>query len=334
MEKVHDAPGAQEADLVSLSRQPRNTLLPAPARGRLAKRLPWLVPVLGFAFPTMGLGLSVAALGGAFLCAASSAHAEEPDASGGLEAKVREQMEKIRRLMRENERALFLLSTGSDASPQRVEVEIPPGSGSGDGAGATGSGGQDGGNSSGNRGAGEGGRAGGSQGDAGEAARKELEEALRRLSSDGAAIPIEIERLVQMIPLTEGGEGSPSGPPQPNDGKSGEMPDAKSRDERRSPAEREAAERAERDKQRREQGEKPESGGRSDKDPPPGSTGQDNDPSGPQRPDDGAQDWRASLPAELRDAAAGGRWEQIPERYRALIERYWRWIEERRRSGR
>jgi hypothetical protein len=34
------------------------------------------------------------------------------------------------------------------------------------------------------------------------------------------------------------------------------------------------------------------------------------------------------LPPEIRDAAAGGLFEKVPARYRALLERYRKWVQQ------
>jgi len=41
--------------------------------------------------------------------------------------------------------------------------------------------------------------------------------------------------------------------------------------------------------------------------------------------------WFASLPPEIRDALAGGRAQDIPARYRKLIQRYTLWLQRHRR---
>ena len=52
----------------------------------------------------------------------------------------------------------------------------------------------------------------------------------------------------------------------------------------------------------------------------------------PQRTDVPA--WVAALPPEVRDALAGGRAEDIPERYRGLIRAYTLWLQKNQKSGR
>lgn len=50
----------------------------------------------------------------------------EDEPGGDLKAKIRQQMERVRELMQKNEAALLELSTGKDASPRDVDVEVPP----------------------------------------------------------------------------------------------------------------------------------------------------------------------------------------------------------------
>lgn len=71
-------------------------------------------------------------------------------------------------------------------------------------------------------------------------------------------------------------------------------------------------------------------GAESRREPQPGSTGtSDPDrPDDPQRADGGA--WDARLPAELRDAAANGQLDRVPARYRHLVERYYRWLQQQK----
>jgi hypothetical protein len=97
--------------------------------------------------------------------------------------------------MRENEKALLLLSTGKDAQPKKVDVEVPPpegdASGQGGGSGSSGSSG-----SSGETG----GEAGGESGGAGGEAGRKLDDLLRGARQGAEGIPDEIKELIQMIP--------------------------------------------------------------------------------------------------------------------------------------
>lgn len=65
----------------------------------------------------------------------------------------------------------------------------------------------------------------------------------------------------------------------------------------------------------------------------PGGTGR-RDPDGGTPPNERDGDaWKVRLPAELRDAAANGQWDRVPPRYRDLVERYYRWLQEQRAAG-
>jgi hypothetical protein len=125
----------------------------------------------------LGLLLPALALSASF---AEDGEPPEDDVS----AQVKAQMEKIIRLMRENEQALLELSAGRDATPKPVDVEVPEGqepppSGSSSG-----------------------GERGGSQGAprGGEAVRQALEEMIRGQRQSSSGIPGELEELVRMIP--------------------------------------------------------------------------------------------------------------------------------------
>ena len=121
---------------------------------------------------------------GALAFFAPAAHAED-GAGGDLKKKIQEKMEKILKLMRENEAALLKLSTGASAKTKRVDVEVPEGdSSAGGSSGASGAKG-----------------ASGSEGAGGEDAAKELEKLLETVSKKGQSIPGELKQLVEMIPL-------------------------------------------------------------------------------------------------------------------------------------
>lgn len=115
------------------------------------------------------------ALVGALGLVAAPAYAEEEE--GSQKDKIQKQMEKIRKLMQENETALLDLSAGVKAKAKDVDVKIPDGQagrdGEGDDAGAK----------------------------SGEDARKKIDELLRKQQESGEPIPDEITRLVKMIPL-------------------------------------------------------------------------------------------------------------------------------------
>lgn len=62
----------------------------------------------------------------------------------------------------------------------------------------------------------------------------------------------------------------------------------------------------------------------------PDRTGQRDPDGGTPPPERDGEAWRVRLPAELRDAAANGQWDRVPPRYRDLVERYYRWLQEQR----
>ena len=146
-------------------------------------------------------------VGAALVGAPSEAWAEDGEGApaGDLKERIRQQMEKIRTLMQDNENALLELSAGERAQPKKVDVDVPPqpkapkGSGGGDdGSAGQGSAGQ---GSAGQGSAGQGSAGQGSAGGSGEGARKAIEELLRKQQESGEPIPDEITRLVKMIPL-------------------------------------------------------------------------------------------------------------------------------------
>lgn len=112
------------------------------------------------------------------VCAfAVPAFAEEPSGEE-LKERIKKQMEKILDLMKKNESALLELSTGAEAEPKRVDVDVdtPKGeqgkSGSGTDAGAK-----------------------------GRDIAEKMDELIGGQRKGGKAIPGELKRLVEMIPL-------------------------------------------------------------------------------------------------------------------------------------
>ena len=106
-----------------------------------------------------------------------------------LQAKVKKKLEKVLKLMRENEEALLKLSTGSAAAPKKVDLEPPPQDGSGNSGSA--SDGESGSSSGGSQGAGA----------SGEDVRKKLDEMIKGQQGAGGKIPDELKQVVEMIPL-------------------------------------------------------------------------------------------------------------------------------------
>jgi len=123
-------------------------------------------------------------LAGAVLLA-PSAFAEEGEGEGpgnDLKKKIQAKMEKILKLMRDNEAALLKLSSGKAAATRKVDVEVPEGQPQG--------------------GADKNGEAKkGGEGAEGENAAKEIEKLLESVSKKGGSIPDELKQLVEMIPL-------------------------------------------------------------------------------------------------------------------------------------
>ena len=76
-------------------------------------------------------------------------------------------------------------------------------------------------------------------------------------------------------------------------------------------------------------GQEPE-GGDERTDPRDGTGRPDGGDTEPPTRDDDVNAWWASLPAEVREALAGGNLERIPARYRRLIERYTLWLQKNR----
>ena len=134
------------------------------------------------------LGLLV----GLVLLTSPAARAEEGAEMDEASKKVKEQMEKILELMRQNEDALLQISTGARDEPRRVDVQIPDVPPGGEGGGAAGESGA----------SGQGGTSSGAQGRsaAGREAVQKLEEIIRGQRSTSGQIPGELEELVRMVP--------------------------------------------------------------------------------------------------------------------------------------
>jgi hypothetical protein len=131
------------------------------------------------------LPLALLLAGGAVALPAPLARAE--DGPGGekpaedLEAQIKAQMEKVVRLMRENEKALLEASVLGGRRPEGVDVKPPPGGTQGAGSAQPPP-------------------AGGTPPPQGEDARRKIEEVLRATQQRGGTIPGELENLVKMIP--------------------------------------------------------------------------------------------------------------------------------------
>jgi len=111
-----------------------------------------------------------------------AAFAEDGEGAGDdLKKKIRAKLEKILKLMRDNEAALLKLSTGTAAKTRKVEVDVPEGQPQGGEAGK--------------------GDAGSKSGPSGESAVEEIKKLLESVSKKGGSIPDELKQLVEMIPL-------------------------------------------------------------------------------------------------------------------------------------
>ncbi len=265
---------------------------------RAMNHMTWIRPVL------WTLTVAVA------LCLCQGVARAEDEEAGGVEEKIKQQMEKILKLMRENEEALLKLSTGKAATPKGVDVNVPPG-------GSPPPSGSSGGGSEGSSGGSSGGASGGSSGGEGTGGdiRRKLEELIKR-QQGSSIIPGELEKLVKMIP-TRKGQGQGQGEPKDPSGK--EPNDAETRDNRQK---------------EQEQKEK-ENGGQDPQDP--RNPRDPNDPMAKGKPEaeekpeskdpEGGNYWDAQLPAEIRDAAAGGKLDVIPVQYRDLVRRYLLWLQ-------
>jgi hypothetical protein len=135
--------------------------------------------------------LSALALGAVF---ALPARAEEgPDQE--ME-ELRQQVQKVLRLMQANEEALLKASVKGGAAPKGPDVPLPPapdgGAAGGEGTGGQGTGGQA------TGGQGSGGQGSGSP--RGDEAQRALEDILRALDQGGESIPKELEALIKMMP--------------------------------------------------------------------------------------------------------------------------------------
>ncbi len=282
-----------------------------------------------------GRPLAALALGAVLaLPLAPSLHAEEGPEGEDPRQKLKAQVEKVLRLMRENEEALLKASTQGGEAPKGPEVPIPdvppgppPPQGQPQGNGGTGGSGQggtgQGGSGQGGTGQGGAGQGGGSAGAEGEEARLAMEELLKGAGEGGASgrIPGELEELIRMVPQGSGGGGSGEG----QGGGKGEQESPEAREaERRKQLE---------EQQRREQeksGQKPEGGQRNPNDPGERAEKDPEDPP-PAAQDPNVKSWHAALPPELREFFAGGGLEKLPPRLRKIVEDYQRSLDRQTR---
>src|SRR5262245_43423497 len=136
-------------------------------------------------FGSFGLAAATAgalALFGAATFAPSARADDEGEEGGdaqGTEKKIKEQMDKIVRLMRENEKAILAASQGSGKRPEGANVETPPSDGS-----STATPKPSNPNSEGSD---------GSPAGRGDEIKKKMEELLRTTQDGGGSIPKELE---------------------------------------------------------------------------------------------------------------------------------------------
>jgi hypothetical protein len=233
---------------------------------------------------------------------------DEPSAED-LAKKLKEQIEKILALMRENEKALLVASTGNAATPTKPEVTIPPGEARPPEAGRPPEGGTP-------------EEKPGEKGDPrekGEEIARRMREMIKQQGDSAGRIPREIGELIRMIPPQQGSGGDPKGQKDPKEG--GQMPESQeAREAKRLQEEREEMRRREEERQR-QQAQKEPGDPRNRGDVPP----EDEAGAGrPKEPDIPA--WVTGLPKEIRDAVSGGAVDRVPARWRAMVSRYLIWL--------
>ncbi len=118
---------------------------------------------------------------------APTARADDAPKQDDISEKIKAQMEKILRLMDENQKALLDLSTGGNAKPKRVDVEVPtppsPDAKQGEAGPDAKSG-----------------KRGESATEKGKRVGRQLEELVKTTGSGAKKIPSELEELLRMIP--------------------------------------------------------------------------------------------------------------------------------------
>jgi hypothetical protein len=243
------------------------------------------------------------------LVAPAPARAEEEggEEAQGLEQRLREQMEKIVRLMRENEAALLEASRGGGKAPAPVDVPPPPSAPRP--APSEGAKPPEGGSEPPAPTPGEGGP---SPVDRTQEIRKRMDELIQGSTQRGRSIPKELEELIRMIPVQKGRSQSP---PDPNAPK--EDPEARRRDDPK------AGEDGKPETARGDEDPKPED---RDGDPPPDDAG----PADPLK--NPVPAWLAELPPEVQRRFVSGDFENVPAAYRKLVERYQKWVSEQSKA--
>jgi hypothetical protein len=236
------------------------------------------------------------------LLAAAPARAEDDDAT--VRKKIQEQIQKILRLMKENETALLRVSTGASGEPTKPKIDLPaegqpPTEGQPQGTVPPDE------------------RTPEEKARDDEARRAELVRRIKSLLQGqreaSREIPDELAQLVRLIPRRESNDPQD----QPPQGQQPRPEDQEARDARKRLEE-----------SQKQQSEKPEQGGKD-----PQSPRDPNDPtrSDPNESPGGASGsptapWLTALPAEIRDAFANGDFGSVPAPYRDLVRRYLTWL--------
>jgi hypothetical protein len=216
-----------------------------------------------------------------------------PEGAESIEQKIKAQLEKIVRLMKENEQALLEASRGSGKKPEGPEVKPPEAPPAMEGAPPP--------------------EGTPPPAERGEDIRKRIEELLKTTQEKGGAIPKEIEELIKMIPKKSG---NPQDQPDPNPEKN---QDGEARKRNEKPPE---------DGKEPKDPNKPEDPAKkpyetSESKPPEGDKG---DPARNDLPP-----WIVGLPPETQRKIMNGDTKDVPPEYRSLVERYLKWLNEHSR---
>jgi hypothetical protein len=239
------------------------------------------------------------------LAAAPSLASARPDGEGEepqtLEQKIMAQMEKVLRLMRENEKALLEATRGSGKKPTGVEFTPPVAPESGMAAPEAGMASPE---------AGMEAPPPSAPPSGGEEIRKRIDELLKISGEKGAQIPRELEELVKMIPIMGWGGGGQS-EPKPDDGTEPQPREG------RQPKPEDGGGKPETNQEPKDPARKPEE--RTGK-PPEGEKGDETRPDVPP--------WAVNLPPEIVSRITSGDTESVPPQYRWVIEKYQKWLTE------
>ena len=251
--------------------------------------------------PRFARRLVVAALCAVALPAGRALADDGPDGgAGSIEKKIKEQLEKIARLMRENEAALLEASrqggkrpTGPDVKPPdappdertpppAMEGATPPPAGT---------------------------HPEGETGARGQEIRKRMEELLKTTHDKGGSIPQEIEELIKMIPRRS----SQSQDPSDSDPQKNQEGEARKQTDRRPEGEKDPKD----PNKPEDPAKKPYS---QDTKPPEGDKGEP--------PHNDLPPWIVGLPPEQQRKIMNGDTKDVPPEYRGLVERYLKWLNE------